>query len=143
MRASYARAWGHSSPCSTILRHPRGGSSVATMDTAQTIRSLSGIRVAIGTSAWATPRLAGKAFGLDSDSNPQSPYLARLFGIRDLALGVGTLTSTGESQRRSLAPGPPCDAAHAAAGVPAGRAGYLPKIPPVLVTGTALVAAGL
>jgi Domain of unknown function (DUF4267) len=133
----------HSSPCSTILRHPRGGSSVAAMDTAQTIRSLSGIRMAIGTSAWATPRLAGKAFGLDSDSNPQSPYLARLFGIRDLALGVGTLTTTGESQRRWLALGLLCDAADAAAGVLAGRAGYLPKIPTVLVTGTALVAAGL
>ena len=45
--------------------------------------------MAVGASAWATPRLAGKAFGLDADDNPQSPYLARLFGIRDIALGVG------------------------------------------------------
>jgi hypothetical protein len=113
------------------------------MDNEQTIRSLAGIRVAIGTSAWATPRLAGKAFGLDADGNPQSPYLARLFGIRDVALGLGTLTTTGESQRRWLALGLLCDAADAAAGVLAGRAGYLPKVPTVLVTGVALVAAGL
>src|SRR6266496_5385632 len=113
------------------------------MDNEQTIRSLAGVRMAIGTSAWATPRLAGKAFGLHSDSNPQSPYLARLFGVRDLALGIGTLTTTGESQRRWLALGLLCDAADAAAGVLAGRAGYLPKLPTVLVTGTALVAAGL
>jgi hypothetical protein len=113
------------------------------MDNDQTIRSLAGIRVAIGTSAWATPRLAGKAFGLDADGNPQSPYLARLFGVRDIALGIGTLTTTGESQRRWLALGMLCDAADAAAGVLAGRAGYLPKVPTVLVTGVALVAAGL
>jgi hypothetical protein len=113
------------------------------MDNEQTIRSLAGVRMAIGTSAWATPRLAGKAFGLDSDSNPQSPYLARLFGVRDIALGIGALTTTGESQRRWLALGLLCDAADAAAGVLAGRGGYLPKLPTVLVTGTALVAAGL
>jgi len=35
------------------------------MDNEQTIRSLAGVRMAIGTSAWATPRLAGKAFGLE------------------------------------------------------------------------------
>jgi|SRR5215207_5474323 len=113
------------------------------MDNEQAIRSLAGIRVAIGTSAWATPRLAGKAFGLDADDNPQSPYLARLFGVRDVALGIGALTTAGESQRRWLALGLLCDAADAAAGVLAGRGGYLPKLPTVLVTGTALVAAGL
>jgi hypothetical protein len=113
------------------------------MDNEQTIRSLAGVRMAIGTSAWATPRLAGKAFGLDAAGNPQSPYLARLFGVRDIALGIGTLTTTGESQRRWLALGLLCDAADAAAGVLAGRGGYLPKLPTVLVTGTALAAAGL
>jgi hypothetical protein len=113
------------------------------MDNEQAIRSLAGVRMAIGTSAWATPRLAGKAFGLDADGNPQSPYLARLFGIRDLALGIGALTTTGESRRRWLALGLLCDAADAAAGVMAGRAGYLPKVPTVLVTGTALLAVGL
>ena len=113
------------------------------MDSEQAIRSLAGVRVAIGTSAWATPRLAGKAFGLDADGNPQSPYLARLFGVRDLALGVGALTTTGDARRRWLALGLVCDAADAAAGVMAGRAGYLPKVPTVLVTGVALVAVGL
>src|SRR5437763_13812554 len=99
------------------------------MDNDQAVRSLAGVRMAIGTSAWATPRLAGKAFGLDSDANPQSPYLARLFGIRDIALGIGALTSTGESRRRWLVLGLCCDAADAAAGVLAGRGGYLPKVP--------------
>jgi hypothetical protein len=113
------------------------------MDTEQTIRSLAGLRMAVGTSAWATPRLAGKAFGLDADDNPQSPYLARLFGIRDVALALGALTTTGASRRHWLMLGVMCDAADAAAGIFAGRGGYLPKLPTVLVTGVALAAAGL
>src|SRR5438309_17810 len=113
------------------------------MDTDQTIRSLAGLRVAVGTSAWATPRLTGKAFGLDSDANPQSPYLARLFGIRDVALGVGALTSTGEARRKWLMLGAMCDVADAAAGILAGRGGYLPRVATVLVTGIALAGAGL
>jgi hypothetical protein len=116
---------------------------VQRMDNEQAIRSLAGLRVAVGTSAWATPRLAGKAFGLDADGNPQSPYLARLFGVRDLALGIGALATSGESRRTWLMLGVLCDAADAAAGVMAGRAGYLPKVPTVLVTGVALIAAGL
>jgi hypothetical protein len=113
------------------------------MDSDQAIRNLAGLRMAVGTSAWATPNLAGKAFGLDVSANPQAPYLARLFGVRDIALGVGALTTNGESRRRWLALGLLCDAADAAAGVLAGRGGYLPKLPTVLVTGTALVAVGL
>jgi hypothetical protein len=113
------------------------------MEPDQTIRSLAMIRMAIGTSAWATPRLAGKAFGLDAAGNPQSPYLARLFGIRDIALGVGAISTTGEARKQWLTLGVMCDAADAAAGIFAGRAGYLPKVPTVLVTGTALLAAGM
>jgi hypothetical protein len=113
------------------------------MDNDQTIKSLATLRMAVGASAWATPRLAGKAFGLDAGANPQSPYLARLFGIRDIALAVGTLSTTGEARRQWLTLGVMCDAADAFAGVFAGRGGYLPKVPTVLVTGTALAAAGL
>jgi hypothetical protein len=113
------------------------------MESDQTIRSLAILRMAVGTSAWATPRLAGKAFGLDAAGNPQSPYLARLFGIRDIALGVGALSTTGEARRQWLTLGVMCDAADAAAGIFAGRGGYLPKVPTVLVTGVALTAAGL
>src|SRR5947207_11592712 len=88
------------------------------MEPDQTIRSLAMLRMAVGTSAWATPRLAGKAFGLDAEGNPQSPYLARLFGIRDIALGVGTLSTTGEARRQWLTLGVVCDAAGCGRGRP-------------------------
>jgi hypothetical protein len=107
------------------------------------IAGLSGLRLAVGVSSWATPRVAGRLFGLDSEANPQAPYLARLFGIRDVALAWGTLTSTGSTQRQWLVAGLACDAADTLAGIAGGRAGYLPQLTSVLVTGTALSAAVL
>lgn len=104
------------------------------------IKSLAITRLAVGGSAFATPRLAGGAFGLDAEANPQAPYLARLFGVRDAALGIGILTSTGDARRQWLLIGVGCDAADALAGIAGGRAGYLPKSTSTVVTATALSA---
>jgi hypothetical protein len=113
------------------------------MDRGSTIKNLAALRLAVGVSSWATPRVAGKLFGLDAKANPQSPYLARLFGIRDIALAWGTLGSEGESQKQWLIAGLACDLADTVAGVAGGRGGYLPKVTSALVTGTALSAAAL
>jgi hypothetical protein len=94
----------------------------------------------VGTASWATPRVAGKLFGLDATANPQSPYLARLFGVRDVALAYGVIATDGETQRQWLAAGLACDVADAFAGIAGGRAGYLSKLTSVLVTSTALSA---
>jgi hypothetical protein len=109
----------------------------------QTIRALAGLRIAIGVASWATPRVAGRIFGLDAENNPQAPYLARLFGVRDVALGWGTLSSEGDTRRQWLLAGLACDIADAVAGLAGGRGGYLPKLTSGLVTGTALSAAAL
>lgn len=113
------------------------------MDRAATIRNLAALRVAIGAASWATPRVAGRLFGLDAAANPQSPYLARLFGVRDIALAWGTLGSAGETQRQWLIAGLACDTADTLAGIAGGRGGYLPKLTSVLVSATALSAAAL
>jgi len=113
------------------------------MSRSTTLTTLGALRLAIGTASWATPRLAGRTFGLDATANPQSPYLARLFGARDVALGYGILATTGETRRQWLAIGAACDVADALAGVAGARGGYLPKVTSALVTVTALAAAGL
>jgi len=110
---------------------------------ASTINALAGLRLAIGVSSWGAPRLAGSLFGLDAEANPQAPYLARLFGVRDAALAWGALSSDGEAQRQWLRAGLACDVADALAGIAGGRRGYLSKLTSVLVTGTALGAAAL
>lgn len=110
------------------------------MDRRTLIKNLAGVRIAVGLASWATPRAAGRLFGLDAGANPQSPYLARLFGVRDIALAWGALSSEGETQRQWLLAGLACDVADTVAGIAGGRAGYLPKVSSVLVTGTALSA---
>ncbi len=107
------------------------------------IPALAGLRAAVGVGAWATPNVSGKMFGLDPDNNPQASYLGRLFGVRDLALAAGTLSTEGAEQRRWIQLGVACDVADALAGYIAGRTGVLPKPAAVMVTGVALVAAGL
>lgn len=105
--------------------------------------ALGGLRMAIGGASWLTPRTAGRLFGLDAQANPQSPYLARLFGARDLALGWGVLCTDGDAQRKWLMAGVACDAADFLAGVAGGRGGYLPKFTSILVSGAALAAVAL
>jgi hypothetical protein len=113
------------------------------MSRTDTVNRLAALRILIGVASWATPRIAGRLFGLDARANPQAPYLARLFGARDIALGWGALSSEGEAQRQWLLAGVACDIADAAAGIAGGCGRYLPKLTTVLVTGTALSAAAL
>src|SRR3954470_17368820 len=118
-------------------------------------QALVATRSAIGISSWVAPGLAGRAFGLDVPGNPQAPYLARLFGVRDLAFGVGVQRTPGDARRLRLtlcgachlgakpppgvAPRPwlplgaPCDLADPPAGVLSGRDGSLPKVSAALV----------
>jgi hypothetical protein len=110
---------------------------------ASPVQILSGLRVAIGAGAWAAPNTTGKLFGLDPDNNPQASFLARLFGVRDVALGLGTTATTGSSRRLWWQLGIACDLADAAAAVLAARNGTLPKAAAVLAGGTAIAAAGL
>lgn len=110
----------------------------------QAISSLVGVRSAIGVGAWVAPRISGRLFGLDIPGNPQAPYLARLFGVRDAALAYGLQSTRGGARRAQwLKIGIACDVADALAGVLAGRRGELPAFATVLVTGTALGAAAL
>jgi hypothetical protein len=109
----------------------------------QLVQRLVVTRTAIGVGAWLAPRFSGRLFGLDPDANPQASYLGRLFGVRDVALGVGLSSSSGPDRQQWLRLGVACDLADAAAGVLAGRAGALPKRATVLVTGTALMAAAM
>jgi hypothetical protein len=109
----------------------------------QLIQQLVATRAAIGAGAWLMPNFSGRLFGLDPDANPQASYLGRLFGVRDVVLGVGLSASSGTERRQWLRLGVACDLADAAAGVLAGRSGALPKRATLLVTATALAAAAM
>ena len=61
-------------------------------------RALLGARTALGISTLLAPRLAGKAFFLDPDANPQLPVIGRMWGIRNLSLAAGMYASSGSNR---------------------------------------------
>ncbi|MGN6723413.1 MAG: DUF4267 domain-containing protein, partial [Marmoricola sp.] len=63
------------------------------------VTSISLIRIGIGALSVARPDLAAKAFRLDDANNPQMSYMTRMFGSREMFLGLTTLASKGRSRR--------------------------------------------
>ena len=98
------------------------------------------VRIAVGAGSYAFPEQTGPLFGFSV--NPESAYLARLFGIRDVAMGLGYLTAKSESKKLWLGLGLACDAADAVGGI-LGLKGGAPKRAMIMSTATALLAVGL
>lgn len=97
------------------------------MDPLTARRSIAGIRAGIGVGALLAPRLTGKIFGIDSTDNPAAPYLARLFGARELYLASPFLMpAPGLDEQELASRAVPVDAADTVAAVAAGVRGYLP-----------------
>jgi hypothetical protein len=113
------------------------------MEAETSVKALGALRIAVGLLSWLAPNLAGTLFGLNPARNPQAPFLARLFGVRDLALGVGVLVSRGDARRPWLMAGIGCDVADAAAAGLGYRAGYLGAPTTALLTAPALAGAAL
>ncbi len=103
------------------------------MDNATT---LSLARIAIGVGGWAAPELGLKVAMLDPTA-PHSPYLMRLFAVRDIALGAITLLATPDAKPALLKLGVLVDLGDAAAAALSLRAGTMK--PP---TGVALASVG-
>ena len=84
-------------------------------------------RIAVGTLAVANPAMAAKTFQLDATSNPQVPYVLRLFGAREIALGLVTLFAGGKTRRGVIAVGVGVDGVDAATAYFAMRDGTVTK----------------
>lgn len=96
-------------------------------------------RIAVGTVSLVSPSLAAKMLLLDSRANPSLPYITRMFGSREIALGGLTLASSGEARRRLVQVGVAVDAADAFTGIAAAASGAVSKKAGIVL---ALVAAG-
>ena len=107
------------------------------------VRNVTTLRILIGVVSYLAPRLGGRLFGLDVDRNPQAPYLARLFGVRDIVLAVGALQSSGATQKQWLQLGMACDVADVGAAFLGRRDGSLPLGTALVVGGTAVAAAAM
>jgi hypothetical protein len=100
-------------------------------------------RIGLGAAAWGAPGLAGTAMMLGR-ADAQAAFLLRLFGARDVALGVATLLVPAPARPAMLGIGLAVDASDAAAALLGARSGALRPLPALLVAGTAsaAVAAG-
>jgi hypothetical protein len=106
------------------------------------VTGISLARIAIGATALASPELAGRLFRLDTAANPQLPYMARMFGSREIALGVVTLASRGRARRGVVALGVAVDGADAYAGFEAGRSGAVDARTGTFLAAPAIAAVG-
>ena len=102
-------------------------------------------RIAVGLVSLVSPSLAAKLFLLDGAANPSLPYLSRMFGSREIALGGLTLVSSGEARRRLVQVGVAVDAADVLTGLSAAASGAVSKKAGALlaVVGVAAVANGV
>lgn len=83
-------------------------------------------RIAIGAVSLYDPTLAAKQMMLDPAGQPQVSYLTRLFGAREVALGVATLLASGRAKRNLVLLGVLVDGADAATGWLATKDGSAP-----------------
>jgi hypothetical protein len=105
------------------------------MDRDTALKTLAGLRLAVGVTSWVAPNFGGKLFGLEPDANPQGAYLARLFGVRDAAMAIGPLRTKRKAQRTWIELGILCDAADVAAAALGGGKGYLPPATTAMLGG--------
>jgi Domain of unknown function (DUF4267) len=84
-------------------------------------------RIAVGAVAVANPDLAARMFQLDPARNPQLSFLTRLFGSREIALGLVTVLASGKARRNLVVAGVLVDAADAASGYRGMKEGAVSK----------------
>lgn len=109
-----------------------------------TVKALAVARVILGTIALLFPTIAARLFLLKVKSNPQLPYMTRLFAAREIALGAVTLTAPESARTSMVGMGMAVDGSDAVAGFAAAWPGAVSKPVGVILTGAALgaVAAG-
>ena len=91
------------------------------------LRTFGTARAAIGGAAWVAPRVAARTFGLGTVADdPRGALVTRLFGARDLALGLAVAAGPPAGMRTALRTGVAIDAADALAAVLAARKGLHP-----------------
>jgi hypothetical protein len=92
-------------------------------------------RLLLGAVSLASPAAGARTFGIDRELTPELEYMARVFGIRAIALGSGYLASAGEPRRLWQRLAFACDISDTIVGLGHVRRGDMPT-----ATSAALVA---
>ena len=111
-------------------------------DGQQAAQSLAVLRIGAGVGAWLMPNLAARIMGMQPGGS--LAFILRLFGVREIIMGVGYLAASPDDRDNWLRMGIVADAADAVAAAAAVRRRAVPARTGVPMTLTALgaVAAG-
>ncbi|WP_019873749.1 DUF4267 domain-containing protein [Sporichthya polymorpha] len=104
--------------------------------------TIAATRIGAGILTYAAPETAAKMFGI-RDAENSSAYLARLFGSRDLVLGLALLSGNSAVRRNTLRLGLIVDSCDAVAGLIETKRGKLTPVGSAVLVGGAVAFAAL
>ena len=100
-------------------------------------------RFGLGAVSLIFPRFTARLLQMDPDANPATSFLMRLFGVRDIFLGVAPLLVSGAGRSRILGAATGVDLTDATAAVIAGLTRQIPPRAAVVAAAAALAGACL
>jgi hypothetical protein len=116
---------------------------VITLDRSVATRAILVGRFGLGAASLIFPRFTARLLQMDPDANPASSFLMRLFGVRDIFLGVSPLLVSGQGRSRILAAAAGVDLTDATAAVIGGLTRQIPPRASVVAAAAALAGACL
>ena len=105
--------------------------------------ALVALRMGLGAMVWVAPKTTARAFAVDLARNPSLPFVARLYGSRNLALVAALRAADADERDRQLVLNVAVDLADAASALLAGWRGSLSRGAAGRAAAVALVAAAL
>lgn len=91
------------------------------------LRTFVAMRLLVGGGTFLAPALGARILRFDRAADPEAAYWARLFGIRDVALGLGALRASGQARRDLMVLTAACDAVDVASALLGRRGGFSPQ----------------
>jgi hypothetical protein len=116
---------------------------VITLDRSVATRAILVGRFGLGAASLILPRFTARLLQMDPDANPAAGFLMRLFGVRDIFLGVAPLLVSGQGRSRILAAAAGVDLTDATAAVIGGLTRQIPPRASVVAAAAALAGACL
>jgi len=116
---------------------------MVTLTRSQALTSLIWVRFIIGAIIWFLPSVMAKMMLIDAGANPTLAYALRLFGVRDVLMGVLIQAPQGDALDQQLYISVAIDLIDVVASGTAGFTGHISKRAAILCCGASLVGASL
>lgn len=116
---------------------------MVTLTRSQALTTLIWVRFIVGAISWFLPTAMARVMLIDAKANPALSYALRLFGVRDVLMGVLILAPQGDALDEQLCIGVAIDLIDVVASGIAGFTGQISKQATVLCCSAGLVGASL